>query len=379
MDEALSDSEREMIAKAGEFARTVVAPNANEWEASRRIPKEVFAKAAAQGFSAIQVPKSHGGLDLGYRAKMRITEELAKACMAFSFAMINTHNTAAKIARDLAPEVAAKYLPGLLACEIFGATALSEPHAGSDFSNIKTSAVKDAGGWRLNGEKTWITNAAIADVFIAYAQTDATKGWRGIACFLVDAHLPGFSRSPQIDLVGGNAIGTGGFTLEDYFLPDSHLIYPAGEAFKMAMGSINGARTYVAAMCCGMVDGALHQAVDYGRARTAFGKPLTANQGLRWLLADIATDLEAARLLTYRAAELVEAGAPEAVLAAAHAKKFAARMAQARLPDCIQAMGANGLRTDNGLGRQLACAKIAHYVDGSTEIQNDRIAAILLD
>jgi alkylation response protein AidB-like acyl-CoA dehydrogenase len=147
----------------------------------------------------------------------------------------------------------------------------------------------------------------------------------------------------------------------------------------MAMGSINGARTNVAAMACGIVDASLALAADYYRTRPAFSAPLSANQGLRWTVADIATKLEAARLSTYKAAKLFEENAKGAALAAAHAKKFAARMAQVRLLDCIQLMGANGLRREHGLGRQLACAKIAHYVDGSTEIQNERIAAILFD
>lgn len=378
MDSQLPQDARDLIATARRFAETEIRGRAQDWEQSGAVPASVFQAAAAAGLGAIQVPRAHGGAGQDYRAKMRVTEELSKASMAFAFAMVNTQNVAAKLAKD-APHLADAHVPDLIACRRFAATALSEPGAGSDFSNIATRATPQGEGWRLDGEKCWITNATIADLFVTYAQTDPAKGWRGIACFLVDTSRPGFHRQPALDLIGGRAIGTGGFVLDGYVVPPEHLIHPAGEAFKMAMGSINGARTYVAAMCCGMLQDALDQAIAYGRERSAFGRPLTANQGLRWLLADIATELEAARLLTYKAADLVAADAPEAVLAAAHAKKYAARIAQARLPDCIQAMGAHGLKREHGLGPQLACAKIAHYVDGSSEIQNERIAAILID
>lgn len=369
----------DLEAVATRFAEAHVRGRTADWERDGAIPQEVFRAAAEAGLGAIQVPTEQGGAGRDFRAKMQVTEALARASMAFAFAMVNTQNVAAKLARD-APAIAGDFVPDLIACRLFGATALSEPGVGSDFSAITTTAMPlEGGGWRLDGEKCWITNATIADLFVTYAQTDPEKGWRGIACFLIDARRPGFRRQPALDLIGGRAIGTGGFVLDGYEAPAEHLLHPAGEAFKAAMGSINGARTYVAAMCCGMLDDALTQAIRYGRERHAFGRPLVANQGLRWLLADIATELEAARLLTGKAADLVVADDPGAVLAAAHAKKYAARIAQARLPDCIQAMGAHGLRAEHGLGPQLACAKIAHFIDGSSEIQNERIAAILLD
>lgn len=379
MDIQLSVPEEELIAEANVFAAREAAGRLAAWEADGRIPQATFKAAAEIGLTRIQVPADFGGLDFGYATKMRVAEEIAKTSMALAFTLINTQNVAAKLAVDAPHDVARHYIPDLIACDAFGATALTEPHTGSDFANIATRAEKTGDGWLLNGTKAWITNAAIANLFVTYAQTDPTLGWRGVACFLVDASAPGFRRSAPERLIGGNAIGTGGFELTDYFVPDAHQIHPAGEAFKKAMQSINGARTYVAAMCCGMLHHALSLASNYAGQRTAFGQPLLANQGLRWTLADIATDLEAARLLTYKAARLVQDESPDAVLAAAHAKKFAARIAQTHLPHCIQAMGANGLLERHGLGQHLACAKIAHYVDGTTEIQNERIAALLFD
>lgn len=343
-----------------------------------RIDPGVFRAAADLGLTAIQVPRDSGGLGYSYGCKMAVTEAMSTVSMAFAFALVNTHNVAAKLAVD-APHLAEQWLAALLTTERFGATALTEPGAGSDFSAITTRAVRSDDGWTLNGTKTWITNAIAADAFVTYLQTDPEAGWRGIACFLVEADGQGFERAPALDTFGARTIGAGGFRLDGYRAPDAHCIHPAGEAFKRALGSINGARTYVAAMCCGMVAGALDQVLEYARQRHTFGTPLIDRQGLRWQLADLETDLEAARHLTYHAARAIDAGNDKAaMLAAAHAKKFATRLAERALPQCIQMMGANGLLAEHGLGHHLACARVAGYVDGSTEIQNERIAALCL-
>ncbi len=372
----LSAEERALVARAADFSRRHVAPAAAEWERARQMPLATLRAAAEAGLIGIEVPAALGGQGARFGAKLKVAEAIAGDCMAFSFSLINTQNIAAKLARDGSPAQIARYLPDLLAARRIGATALTEPGAGSDFAAIATHARKVAGGWRLRGEKAWITNAAVASLFTVYAQTAPGQGGRGIACFLVDAESPGFVRRPPFALLGGHAIGAGGFALEDCFVADADLMHPPGEAFKTALRSINGARTYVAGMCCAMVKSALKRALAYGGERTSFGRPLIEHQGLRWLLADVATDLEAASLLTERAAILIQDGA-DATTAAAHAKKFAARMASARIADCIQALGANGLREAEGLGRHLAMAKIAHFVDGTTEMQNERIGAAL--
>jgi alkylation response protein AidB-like acyl-CoA dehydrogenase len=236
------------------------------------------------------------------------------------------------------------------------------------------SAVKVEGGWKLNGAKAWITNAAVAGLSVAYAQTDRTQGYRGIACFAIEADRPGFQRDKPFELHGGHAIGVGGFRLVDYVAPDEAVLHPPGQAFKAALAGINGARAYVAAMCCGMLQASLETAVRYTRQRKTFGQPVLDHQGVRWKLVDAATDLEAARLLTYRASRLIDEGG-DAVLPAAYAKKFATEMALRRIADCIQAMGANGLRAEYPLARHLAGAKIAAYTDGSIEMMNERIGA----
>lgn len=372
----LSPAESQLLDAARAFSRREVAPNAARWERERAYPRDTLRAAAALGLTRIQIPAAAGGLDLRYRAKLRIMEEIARDDFAFAFALVNTHNAATRLARDGNDSQRARYLDGLLRGELIGAVSLTEPGAGSDFPAIRTRAERVAGGWRLNGEKAWLTNGAAVDVIVVYAQTDASAGGKGIAAFVVDARRAGFERGPAYGLAGAHALGAAGFKLTDYFAADADLFYAPGTAFKTALASITGARIYVAAMCCGMVEEALTLALARARARSTFGEPLIKRQGLRWMLGDVATDLEAARLLSYRAARLLEAG-EDAVLAAAHAKKFATRMAEQRLPQCMQVFGAEGLMEAHPLGRHLAAARVAHYADGTTEIQNERIAAYL--
>lgn len=373
----LSGCERDLLDAARAFRREYVAPRAAEWDRRRGVPLEAFRAAAAAGLTGIEAPVALGGRGAGFIAKTLIAEELARGCMGFAFAVINTQNVAAKLAAEGSAAQVERYVGSLVRGEIVGCTSLTEPQAGSDFSAITTMARRVEGGWVIDGEKAWAANGAIADVAIMFAKTDVADGAAGIAGFLVDAHAPGFARVAAYGLSGGHAIGAGGFRLEGYRAADADVFLPPGLAFKRALGSINGARTYVAAMCCGMVAEALEAALWYGRVRRAFGKALLEHQGLRWSLVDVAADLEAARLLTYRAACVIADGG-DAVLAAAYAKKFAVEMAQRRLGECLQAMGAEGLRETYPFGRHIASAGIAGFVDGTTEMMNERIGAALL-
>ena len=374
LDEVLSVEERAVVARARAFAEEHVGPNAARWEWERRYPVETIKAACAAGLNTIELAKQHGGQGLSFSCKLRAFEEIAKHDFAFAFALINHHNACARFARDGKPEHVARLLPRMIAGELIGCAGLSEPGVGSDFGGLQMAAKRVDGGYLLNGAKTWITNATVAGLSVAYAQTDPAQGYRGIACFAIEAERPGFHREKPFELHGGHAIGVGGFTLVDYFAPDEAVLHPPGRAFKAALAGINGARAYVAAMCCGMLQASLETAVRYTQQRKTFGQPVIEHQGVRWKLVDAATDLEAARLLTYRSARLIDEGM-DAVLPAAHAKKFATEMALGRIADCIQAMGANGLRAEYPLARHLAGAKIAAYTDGSIEMMNERIGA----
>ena len=369
----------ELLSVVEDFGERTVAPNAQAWDRDRVMAVDALREAATLGLLGIEVPVSQGGLGMDFGAKVAVIDALSRSSMAFAFSLVNTHNVAANIARRGTDVHKERYLDDLLHGRRFGSTALSEPGAGSDFAAITTLATPVDGGWRLDGEKAWITNAAESDVIVCYVQTEKGAGAKGIASFLIDGRRDGFVRSAPHDLYGGHTIGTGGFVLDGYLATDDDLLAPAGEAFKAALSSINGARTYVAVMCCAMLRASLGIAVDYGAQRHTFGRPIIEHQGLAWSLADIANRLEAAQALTDRAIDAVSNGSPaDAVLPAAHAKKCATEAAEPGIAGCIQAMGAAGLRSEYPLGRHLAAARIAHFTDGSTEIQTDRIARSLV-
>ncbi len=371
----LSGNEKGVIRRAEEFAATHVAPNAVRWERERRIGLEEIKEAARQGFTGIQVPAANGGLGLSFSCKVRVLQAVAGEDFGFAMSLVNTHNVAQKLAVTAHAGIVSEHVPPLLAADKLGCTALTEPGAGSDVGAITTTATRTGDGWELNGEKAWITNAALSDVIVVYAQTQPGSGTTGIAAFLVDAGRPGFDRSPPFDLAGQHSMGTGGFRLTNYIAASDEMLSPPGQAFKAVMAEINGARTYVAAMCCGMVTKALGLSTEYGRKRETFGKPLAARQGWRWSLAHANTDLTAARLLVEEASGHIDAG-DDATLASAQAKIFATRMAERHLPSLIQAMGAEGLRERYPLGRHLVGARVAGYVDGSTEMLLERVAAL---
>jgi alkylation response protein AidB-like acyl-CoA dehydrogenase len=366
----------DFIARVQAFARDVVAPGAIVWERERRIGREAIEAAAALGLCRLEVPHDRGGLGLPFSMKARVTEVLASADFGFAMSLVNTQNIATKLAREASPAVAARYLPGLMTGRLIGCTSLTEPGAGSDFSAITTRALRVPGGWRLDGAKAWITNAADADVVVLYAQTEPGSGGRGIAGFAVDARRPGFVHQPAYALSGQHTIGTGGFVLDGYIAADDEMMQAPGRAFKAALGSINGARTYIAAMCCGMVGEALRIATIHGEQRHAFGRPLADHQGWRWRLAEADAELAACRLMVDDAARRVDAG-EDAQRAAAQAKLLSARMAERHLPALAQAMGAEGLRECHPFGRHLIGARVAAFVDGSNEMLLERIAALM--
>jgi alkylation response protein AidB-like acyl-CoA dehydrogenase len=373
----LTAAEEDLVAQATTLARTRVTPLAPTWERERRIGREVLQEAVALGLTRLQLPASHGGLDFSFRCKARVAEELAAGDFGFCMSWVNTQNVAALLARKAHPAVTDRYVNDLVAGRRLGCTALTEPGAGSDFAAITTTATRqDGGGWRIDGAKAWITNAAEADVVVLYAQTEPGSGGRGIAGFVVDGRRAGFIREPGYALGGQHTIGTGGFTLDGYLASDDELLHPPGQAFKAALGSINGARTYIAAMCCGMVGEALRVAQAHGRQRHSFGVPLQQHQGWRWRLAEAASELAACRGLVAQAAAAIDAGA-DAQLLAAQAKLLATRMADRQIAALAQAMGAEGLREHHPFARHAAGARVANFVDGSTEMLLERIAAVM--
>ena len=329
--------------------------------------------AASFGLTGIQVGHEHGGFGAPYSTKAKLAQRLASVDFGVSMAVINSQNVADDLSRWLPAAVSKRWVPGLLSGELIGCTALTEPGAGSDFSAVTTRAVQTADGWRLQGEKAWIINAKIADVFLVYAQTQPDAGAAGIAAFVVEATRPGFERSSDTFTSAAALSGTGGFRLQGYVAQADEMLHAPGLAIKRALESINGARVYVAAMCVGMLQESLRIAHAYGQHRQTFGQPLAQHQGWRWMLAEAAVDLEAASALVQCAAQAIDEGSQSQDLAA-KAKVFATRAAQRHLPSLLHAMGAEGLRDSYPLLRHVAAAQVATLVDGSTEMLLERIS-----
>lgn len=368
----LTPDEHALLERARAFAADVVAPKAAAWDRANAFAPDAIAEASALGLTGLQVPVTLGGLGHSFSCKAQLADVLAAADFGFAMSLINTQNVAYKLARDATPDVAARYIPDLLSAKRLGSTALTEPHAGSDFAAITTLASENRDGWSVTGAKAWIINTVASDVIVLYAQTEAGSGGAGIAAFLVDGTRDGFVRSDPFELTAQHTIGAGGFELRDYQVRKDEMLQPAGQAFKFALRDINGARIYVAAMCCGMVDAALKVAADYGRKRRTFGRRLGEHQGWRWSLGEADVDLSAARQMVAHASTLIDRN-EDAQFAAAKTKIFATRMAERHLPALAQLMGAEGLRDAYPFGRHQIGARIAGFVDGSTEMLLERI------
>ena len=353
--------------------------DAAHWEAERRYPVDSIRIAGEEGLAGMKVSVEQGGLGLSAAETAGVMECLANHDMAFAFALNSHASFTADLARSGTGEQRERYLPDMLAGRMIGSFLLTEPGAGSDAASITTQARRHGGGWRIDGEKAWVTNGTGANLLKVFAQTDPARGWRGIAAFLVETDTPGVERLPPYAVMGGHATGVCGMRFSQVDVGDGAMLHAPGKAFKGALSGIDSARLGVAAMCCGMMASALGHALVRTTSRELFGQVLGDFQAVQWMLADASTDLEAARLLTGRAAELIDGGA-DASVACAHAKKFATRAAWKAISDCMQTMGAHGFRIDAGhpLPRHLAAARMAQWLDGATEIQNLVIARDLL-
>lgn len=371
-----SEAEQALIAETSAFISREIAPNMVSWERARAMPRAVFGKAAAIGLTALQVPESLGGRGTSFRMKAEIAGLLAEADFGVAMALINTHNVAAKLAS--LPDAAALHavLPDLIAGQRVGCTALTEAEAGSDVTTMRMTATRTDSGWQLDGEKVWITNATIADTIIVYAQTGKVGDAAGVAAFLVDARREGFERGPRSDVPGLFATGSGSFRLNGYRVAEGEVVAPAGSAFKSIMNEINGARIYVAAMCCGMVRSALATVEVFGRKRVSFGAPLSEHQGWRWISAEAASELAAVKALVDAASAALDAG-DDVQLLAAQTKIAATRMVERHIPALAHAMGAEGLTQTGGLPRHLMGVHFAGLVDGSTEMLLERVAKLM--
>ena len=378
IDAVLNESDLGAVQRAQAWAQDFVAPRAESWETERRFAREAFDSAGQHRLTGLLVSSADGGEDISVLGLARVLEEIAAVDFAIAFSLVCHNNLAGAVGRWATGTLRESVLPGLVEGSLVGAFLLTEPEVGSDAAAIAVTATTDGSEWVLNGEKAWVTNGTDADVLSVYAQTDSSLGHRGIATFLIDANTSGVIKTPGYELLGGHGLGANSIRFENCRMPAESLFQPVGQGFRAAMEGIDIARVLVGAMCCGMLRTGLTTASNYVRGRLAFGGRLADLQGVRFKLADVATDLEASRLLTYRAALTLQEGR-NAGVEAAHAKKFSTRVTENGIASCMQVMGANGAKRDHPLPRHLAAARLTHYVDGATEIQDVVISRSLLD
>ncbi|MFB9151234.1 acyl-CoA dehydrogenase family protein [Roseovarius ramblicola] len=358
-----------LIETARAFAKAKVAPCIDRWESDRAVPEDLLREAIGL-FGGLLVPRELGGREANVRVTTAVLSAIARADLAFAFSLVVHLNLTGAIARIGSEQQKATYLRRMIQGDLVGAFCLTEPEAGTDAVALRSRAVQqDDGTWRLDGAKAWTTNAVVADLFCVYAHVGDISGSRSIGSFLVERGDEGMTVEPAFQLMGGHVMGTSGLRLTDCVLPPGRAFAPAGEGFAAAMQGIDLARAVLSGMCCAILDESLATAIRYAGGRRAFGKTTLDFQGVQFPLADVQTSLRAAQLLTDEAIGLLDAG-KDARVEAAHAKKMSTRAAFAGIAACMQAMGANGFRRECDLPRHLACAKMAEYLDGTTEVQN---------
>jgi acyl-CoA dehydrogenase len=362
--------EQEMLRKmVRDFAEKEVEPTARERDEEERFDREIFDKMAELGLTGIPWPEEYGGIASDFVSYCIAVEELSRVC-ASTGVTLSAHLSLASwpIYKYGNEEQKKNFLTRLATGEALGAYALSEPGAGSDVASMKTVATKDGDDYVLNGNKVWITNGGVADIYIVFAKTDPDAGHRGISGFIVEKGTEGFSFGKKEEKLGIRSSPTTELIFENCRIPKENLLGEEGEGFKIAMTTLDGGRNGIAAQAVGIAQGALDASIAYAKEREQFGKPIAHNQGISFKLADMATEVEAARLLTYQAAWLESNGKPYGK-ESAMSKLFAGDAAMRITVEAVQIFGGYGYTKDYPVERYMRDAKITQIYEGTQEVQ----------
>ena len=377
MNFALTDEQREIQALAREVADTEIAPHAAEWDRDHRFPRELFGKLGELGLMGVCVPEELGGAGADFVAYMLVLEELSRADAGVGVT-VAVHTSAATLPIVLfgTDEQKARFVPSLARGESIGAFALTEPGSGSDAGSLRTTAVPDGDGWLITGTKQWCTNGSHASTFLLFARTDsATEGARGVSAFLLDAAHVEVTREEE--KLGLHSSSTADLRLEGVRVDGDRLLHEERKGFAVAMATLDGGRIGIAAQAVGIAQAALDTAQAYALEREQFGRKIAEFQAVQFKLADMATEIAAARQLMLRAAWLKQAGQPHGA-EGAMAKLFASRVAVQASQEAIQVLGGYGYTREFPAERYYRDAKITEIYEGTSEIQRIVIARDLL-
>jgi alkylation response protein AidB-like acyl-CoA dehydrogenase len=366
----LTEEQRELQALAHDFAERELRPIAPECDKSDTFPVELLGKAAALGLTSYAIPQEYGGGGVSAVTAALVAEELSWGCAGLAATIGATMFPVRPLLRFGRDEQRERYLP-MLASEggCLAAIAFTEPHAGSDLQAISTTAVRDGDAYVLSGEKCYITNGGIAEVTLVFAKLEGA-----VTAFIVERGDPGVAAGRKEEKLGLRASYTGSLVLEEARIPADRLLGEEGQGFAIAMDFFEASRPQVAASAVGIARAAFEYATDYARGREAFGKPLLSKQGVSFALADAAIEIEAARLLVWRACAAVDAG-EDAGLAGSYAKAFAADAAMRATTGAVQILGGAGIMDDHPVEKWFRDAKVMQIVEGTSEIQRLVISA----
>ncbi|MBI4466336.1 MAG: acyl-CoA dehydrogenase [Acidobacteria bacterium] len=384
MNLELSDEHKTVQKTAREFAEKEVKPLAHEIDETGKFPRDTVKKAAELGFTGVYVPEKYGGAGFDHVAYSIVIEEISRVC-ASTGVILSVCNTlfCDPILRFGTEEQKKKYVVPHAHGERIGFYCLTEPQAGSDAANQKTTAVRKGNCYYLNGTKAWVTNGAAADTAIVYAVTDPAKGSKGISAFIVESGFPGWKVTREEKKMGINATATAEVSLQDCCVPVENLLGGEGNGFRIALRTLDDGRVGIAAQATGIAQGALDEALKYSQQRVAFGQLIANFQAIRFMLADMATEIEAARMLLRRAAWLQDqvgftTNEPRYSLEASVAKLFASEMAQRVCHKAVQIHGGYGYSRDYAVERMYRDQRITELYEGTSEIQRLVIARHLL-
>jgi alkylation response protein AidB-like acyl-CoA dehydrogenase len=372
----LSETQMQVRDMARAFADEVIRPVTEALDREERFPGEIYDEMAKLGLFGIGVPESMGGPGFDTLTYAVVMEELSRGYASVADQCGLVELISSLLVRHGTEEQRA-ILPDILAMKAKVAYCITEPEAGTDVSGIRTTAQRDGDGWRLNGGKIWIHNAPVADYGFVLARTDKEAGNRGMSIFIVDLHATGVERGPKEHKMGQRASQVGALTFSDVKLPGTALLGEENRGFHMMMSVLDKGRVGIAALAVGIGQAGLDAAVDYAGTRKQFGKQIAEFQGVQWLLADMAKDIEAARLLVHSAAGKIDRG-EDATKACSMAKCFAGDMAVQRTADAVQVFGGSGYIRGFEVERLYRDAKICQIYEGTNQIQRMIIARELL-
>ena len=369
MDFTLTDEMKMLRDSAREFAEKRLKPGSQEWDEHEAIPAEVYKEGAALGFFGLSVPEEFGGLGVGPLAYAAAMEELARGSAAFQVC-VTVHNTliCSALAKFGTAEQKKKHLPKLASGEHIGAYSLSEPGSGTDAGSLSTTAEDKGDHYLVNGTKSWVTNGGFASTFVVFVSTNSEAGSRGITCLLVEKGQQGFTVGKKEKKMGLRASDTRELHFADAKIPKTAVLGAPGGGFKIAMALLDAGRIGIAAQAVGIAQAALEEAVAYAKQRKQFGKKLAEFQLTQAKLADMATNIAAARLLVYKAADLLGRG-EKCTMEASMAKSFASRIANKACFDAVQIHGGNGFVREFPVERYFRDVPVTEIYEGTTEIQ----------